>query len=141
MTGFILPFAPEFIITIIFGIVAVSEFFLLVKVGNIARSYAKMTVRKTRIQADGKITLDEPDIIPFIEETFRFMTELESVVHYITGYILNHPSTGWIKGYEPQLISVQNAVFKELAKEEGNDITLQNNPGQQTVPPPEQPAQ
>ena len=141
MTDIISLFDPQIILIIILGLIAGTETILILRVGNIARAYARMTVKRTRIQADGKITLDDPDIIPFVQETFAFMTELENVFHYITGYILNHPSTGWIKGYATQLNSVGEVILKELSREEVTDVTLQSNPGQQTVPPPEQPAQ
>ena len=129
---------PRMMALIILGLFAALEFAIIVKITNIARAYAKMTVSKARILSDGKITLDEPDVLPFIEETFRFMAELESLVHYLTGYILNHPSTGWIKGYAPQLIAVEGAVFQELIKDED----LPKSDPIQTPPAtiPEQPA-
>jgi hypothetical protein len=138
---------PQVIIILILGLVSTAQFYVIRRIGNVSRSYARMTVAKARILADGKITLEDPDIIPFVQDTFAFMTAIENLTQYITGLIINHPSTGWIKGYAPQIAAVEERVINELAKDDGQNVTPQvipepvQPPTAPPVPTPEQPAQ
>lgn len=116
---------PKLIAIIILFVISCLQFVIIIKAGNILRSYSKMLVMKGRITADGTVTLADEDIVPFVKETISLMNELESLLKYVTGYILNHPSTGWFKGYIPQAEAIGEAIIQELAKEE---------------PTPEQPA-
>ncbi len=113
----LLPFGidPAWIGTIIAGLLAGIFYWKLRSVVNISRNYARMTVAKSRIQADGVITLSEPDIPEFVSATFEFMDELEAALSWVSGYIINHPSTGWIKAYAPGIAAVTKSTVKELA--------------------------
>jgi len=89
----------------------------ILRVRNILLTYSRMMIERSRITADEQITIDDPDIIPFVKDTFALMGELESVLHWITGYILNSPKTGWInKIYTPQIQAVVEAINVELEK-------------------------
>ena len=138
MTNIISQLDPQVIIIIILGVASTAQFFLIRKIGIVSRSYARMTVAKARILADGKITLEDQDIIPFVQDTFAFMTELENLTQYITGLIINHPSTGWIKGYGPQIAAVERAIVNELTKDDGQNVTTQviSKPVPAPVTPP-----
>ena len=114
---------PQIVAIIILALIAGCQLIIIIKAGNILRSYAKMMVMKTRITSDGTITLADADILKFVQETIDLMNELESLFHYITGYILNHPSTGWIKGYAPKIQAVGQAVIEQIAKEEKPEPT------------------
>ena len=109
---------PQVIAIIILALIAACQFVIIIKAGNILRSYAKLLVMKARITSDGTITLADADILNFVQETIDLMNELENLFHYITGYILNHPSTGWIKGYAPKIQAVGGAIIDQIAKEE-----------------------
>ncbi|MDD1729834.1 MAG: hypothetical protein LUQ50_12280 [Methanospirillum sp.] len=135
----ILNLNPVLIAALLLGLIAGIEFVIIVKIRNIARSYSRMLVMKGKIMADGTVTLDEPDIIPFVQETICLMNQLENLLHYIAGYILNHPSTGWFKGYVPKVEAVVNAAVQQLASEEVTENVAE--PSTSTVPTPEQPAQ
>lgn len=124
----ILPIDPQVIAIIILALISACQFVIIIKAGNILRSYAKMMVMKTRITSDGTITLADADILPFVQETIDLMNELESLFHYITGYIINHPSTGWIKGYAPKIQAVGSAIMEQIAKEEPEPTAEQIKP-------------
>lgn len=109
---------PKLIAIIILFVISCLQFVIIIKAGNILRSYSKMLVMKGRITADGTVTLADEDIVPFVKETISLMNELESLLKYVTGYILNHPSTGWFKAYIPQAEAIGEAIIQELAKEE-----------------------
>jgi hypothetical protein len=132
---FILP--PEMIAIIILGLFSGIELVIIVKVGNVLRAYAKMLVMKTRIMSDGAITLEDADLLPFVKSTIDLMNELEGILHIITGYILNHPSTGWIKAYVPEVQGVVDAAVQQLANEEAKNTATQVLA--QTVEQPTQP--
>jgi|GEM_PF-6450319 len=111
---------------------------------NVLKTYAKMTVERARITEDGQITIDDPDIIPFVKDTFSLMADIEALLHWITGYILNHPSTGWIKGYVPYTTLVVNSAMDGLEKpqEIQNDVRTfdpATQPAAQTIDQPAQP--
>jgi hypothetical protein len=131
---------PNIIAVLIVSLLGNCYFFgIIYKVRSILKTYAKMTVARSRITADNKITIDDPDIIPFVEDTFTLMGDIENVLHWITGYILNHPSTGWIKGYAPQLIAVEGAVFQELIKDDDLNIPKSDQVQPPTATTSEQP--
>ena len=121
---------PSFIAFIIVGFIASVEFGLIVRIRNICRTYSKMMVLKGKILADGDITLDDADIIPFVKDTVSLMEQLEAITHWIWGYILNHPSTGWFRAYAPKLEAINDSVIEQLAKDDTN--IKQNDNDQQT---------
>ncbi len=100
---------------IIAWVVAGVLYLKLRSVVNISRNYARMVVSRARIMADGQIIVTEPDVPEFVKATFEFMDELEAALSRIFGYLANHPSTGWIKGYEPGIQAVVKAATQELA--------------------------
>jgi len=106
---------PAFYAFVIVTIISAIQFSIIRKITSICRTYAKLTVARARITADGEITLDDPDIIPFVNDSICLMEDLEEILHWMTGYIINHPSTGWIKGYAPRIKDITDATIAELA--------------------------
>lgn len=110
---------PAWIVVTILGLIAMIECILLIKVMGILRTFSKMVVLKSRITADGRILLNEPDIPEFIGSTMTMIRQVQDLLSWVFGYLIDHPSTGWIKGYEPQIRSGVDAAIQQLATEAG----------------------
>lgn len=108
---------PAWISTTVLGFIALIECVLLLKVMGVLRAFAKMYVLYTRITSDRKVVLNEPDIPAFVDASMAMLEQMEGLLSWLFGYIVNHPSTGWIAGYGPQIKTGVNAAVQQLAKE------------------------